>query len=104
MHLDQLGHARHLAQRTDPGQAGKAITVGSLRHADQQPAASQIRQPGQRGRKTQVYQRLGRYEHFLIRPGQRITLQGTKVLPHDVRHLCQRPACGCPPACPPSAS
>ena len=31
LRLGQLGHARDLAQRTDPGQAGKAITVGSVR-------------------------------------------------------------------------
>ena len=40
MHLDQLGHGRHLAQRADPGQPGQAITVGSLRHVSQQPRPS----------------------------------------------------------------
>ena len=86
MHLDQLGHTRHLAQRPDPGQAGKAITVGPLRHARQQPAASQILQPRRRGRKAQIHQRLGRYEHLLIRPGKTITCQDPKS--HPTRTMC----------------
>jgi len=54
MHLDQLGHARRGTQRTDPDQASKAITVGSLRRASQRPAPSQIREPGLLGGEAQI--------------------------------------------------
>ena len=79
MHLDQLGHAGHGAHRAGPDQASKAITVGSLRCAGQRPAASQIRQPGRRGREAQVQPHLGSYEHLPIRPGTMIAPPGTKV-------------------------
>ena len=83
LHLDQHGHARPRAQRTDPGHAGQAITVGSVLHAGQQPGPSQIRQPGHRGRKAQLRQCLGRYEHVLIRADKTNTLPGTKIPPHS---------------------
>jgi len=79
MHLDQLRHAGHGTHRADPDQASKAITVGSLRHASQRPAASQIREPRRRGREAQIQQHLASYEHFPSRPGKMITLLGTKV-------------------------
>jgi hypothetical protein len=68
MHLDQLGHARRGAQRADPDQASQAIIVGFLRRASQRPAASQIREPGRRGREAQIQQHLTSYEHIRIRP------------------------------------
>ena len=91
MHLDQLAHARHSAQRADPDQASKAITLGSLRHARQRPAASQIREPRRRGREAQIQQHLACYEHFPSRPGKMITLLGTKVPTGRVPKASSRP-------------
>ena len=79
MHLDQLGHARRGTQRAVPGQASKAITVGSLRRASQRPAASQIREPGRRGREAQVHKNRGSYEHLSIGPDNVTPPPGTKV-------------------------
>jgi hypothetical protein len=117
MHLDQLGHARRGTQRADPDQASKAITVGSLRHGSQQPAASQIREPGRRGREAQIQQHLASYEYLPSRPGKMITLardqsphgptcQGRlrglchrapapDPAPRELRSLCYHPAARC---------
>jgi len=79
MHLDQLGHARRGTQRADPDQASKAITVGSLRHASQQPTASHICEPGLGRAEAQIQQYLGGDEHAPIGPGMGVTPPGTKV-------------------------
>ena len=79
MHLHQLGHPRRGAQRANPGQASNAIAVGPLRHPGQQPAASQLRQPGHGGTEAQIQQHLVSDKHLPIAPGTVNTPPGTKV-------------------------